>query len=166
MGRVSWHIRRMLARNVETIEDAVAARLCRGVRRLLWSLGYASVAEFPLANGRRADVLGLTDGGEIVIVEIKSSVADFRSDQKWPDYLDYCDSFFFAVSEEFPNELIPESCGLILADAFGAPPSRARSPVERLKPWRPATKAWWAPSPESPPADCTGWKIRCWASRP
>jgi hypothetical protein len=121
----------MFAMDVETIEDAVASRLCQGVRRLLWSLGYASLGEFPLPNGRRADVLGVTDGGEIIIVEIKSSVADFRSDQKWPDYLDYCDSFFFAVSEEFPNELIPESCGLILADAFGAAIARG-SPVERL----------------------------------
>ena len=34
--------------------------------------------------------------------EIKSSLEDFRTDRKWRDYLDYCDSFFFAVAEDFP----------------------------------------------------------------
>jgi hypothetical protein len=119
--------------NAETAlsESPTALRLCRGVRRMLWMLGYASLPEFPLANGRRADVFGVTRGSEIVIVEIKSSIADFRSDQKWPDYRDFCDSFFFAVDDSFPSELIPESCGLILADAFGAEIVRG-APVERL----------------------------------
>jgi hypothetical protein len=113
------------------IEERAAARLCRGVRRLLWGLGYATLGEFPLANGRRADVLGLTRGSEIVIVEIKSSIADFRTDLKWPDYRAFCDTFFFAVGEDFPRELIPEQCGLIVADGFGAAIVRG-SPVERL----------------------------------
>jgi hypothetical protein len=111
--------------------EATAKRLCRGVRRLLWSLGYASVTEFPLANGRRADVFAATASCDIAIVEIKSSVVDFRTDQKWPEYRAYCDSFFFAVAEDFPRALIPESCGLIVADGFGAAILRG-SPLERL----------------------------------
>jgi hypothetical protein len=111
--------------------EATAARLCRGARRLLWSLGYSTLTEFPLANGRRADVFGLAACGDTTIVEVKSSIVDFRTDQKWPEYRDYCDSFFFAVGEDFPRALIPAECGLIVADGFGAAILRG-APVERL----------------------------------
>ena len=113
------------------LEERIAHRLCRGVRRLLWGRRYASITEFPLANGRRADIFGVTDGGQIAIVEVKSSIVDFRTDQKWPDYRAYCDTFYFAVGEDFPQELIPGHCGLIVADAFGAAVIRP-SPVEKL----------------------------------
>jgi hypothetical protein len=94
--------------------------LCRGVCRALAHLGFATLAEVALANGRRADVMALGRDGELVIVEIKSSVADFKSDRKWPEYRDFCDRLYFAVPAGFPTELIPEDCGLILADPFGA----------------------------------------------
>jgi hypothetical protein len=94
--------------------------LCRGVCRALAQRGFATLPEVSLANGRRADVLALGRDGELVIVEIKSSVADFRSDRKWPEYRDYCDRLYFAVAAGFPRELIPEECGLIVADGFGA----------------------------------------------
>jgi hypothetical protein len=83
-------------------------------------LGYAALVEFPLANGRRADVLALGRRGEIIAVEIKTSVADFRADQKWPSYRDFADRLYFAVARGFPTLLIPEDCGLMVADAFGA----------------------------------------------
>jgi hypothetical protein len=113
------------------IAEPAAARLCRGTRRLLWSLGYSSLPEFPLASGRRADIIAVTGAGEIAIVEIKSSVVDFRTDQKWPEYRVWCDSFFFAVADDFPRALIPEECGLIVADGFGAAIVRG-SPIARL----------------------------------
>jgi len=113
------------------LEERIAHRLCRGVRRLLWGQRYASITEFPLANGRRADIFGVTDGCDIVIVEVKSSIVDFRTDQKWPEYRAYCDEFYFAVGEDFPRALIPDHCGLIVADAFGAAVIRP-SPVEKL----------------------------------
>jgi hypothetical protein len=97
----------------------ITAALARGVTRLLWNHGLAPILEVPLANGRRADVMGLTDRGEIWIVETKSCFEDFAVDLKWPDYIDYCDRFFFGVTEHFPREIIPEGCGLIVADAFG-----------------------------------------------
>jgi hypothetical protein len=101
-------------------EAPMAALLARGVCRALEQLGFASLLEFPLANGRRADILALGRGGELAIVEIKSSVADFRSDRKWADYRDFADRFYFAVPKIFPIALIPEDCGLIVADAFAA----------------------------------------------
>ena len=97
-----------------------AQALARGICRMLDAEGHACLHEFTLRNGRRADVIALAGDGRFTIVEIKTSVNDFRSDGKWPDYLDYCDYFYFAVPEDFPQTLIPESCGLIVADAYGA----------------------------------------------
>jgi hypothetical protein len=99
---------------------ATAAQLARGVCRALDQLGYASLVEFPLANGRRADILGVGKTGDIVIVEIKSSIADFRADRKWVIYRDFADRLYFAVPNHFPQVLIPEECGLMVADPFGA----------------------------------------------
>jgi hypothetical protein len=97
----------------------ITAALARGVTQLLMDHGLAPVLEAPLANGRRADVMALTARGEIWIVETKSCLADYACDAKWPDYLDYCDRFFFGVTEDFPRDLIPEEAGLIVADGFG-----------------------------------------------
>jgi len=102
-----------------------AALLARGVCRALAQLGYACLGEFPLASGRRADILALGRTGELMIVEIKSSVADFRADHKWPGYRDFADHLYFAVASSFPAALIPEECGLMVADAFGAAILRA-----------------------------------------
>jgi hypothetical protein len=99
---------------------ADAALLRRGVMRMLRDMGYAGLAEVALASGRRADVLGIHRNGSVVIVEIKTTVADFRADAKWPDYLDWCDRFFFAVPHDFPVGLLPEDHGVILADPYGA----------------------------------------------
>jgi len=97
-----------------------AALLSRGVCRTLAQRGYVSLLEFPLANGRRADVIALGRAGELVIVEIKTSIADFRADRKWDTYRDFSDRLYFAVPEDFPRPLIPDECGLIVADSFGA----------------------------------------------
>ena len=99
---------------------ATAALLARGVCRALGQLGYAVLVEFPLVNGRRADLLCLGKAGDFVIVEIKSSVADFRADRKWVTYRDFADRLYFAVPDHFPQALIPEECGLMVADPFGA----------------------------------------------
>jgi len=96
-----------------------AQRICRGVMRLLDGLGFASLQEFPLKARRRADVIALHGSGEIVIVEVKSGRADFQSDRKWPEYLEFCDRFFFAVEPDFPREILPVDCGLIVADVHG-----------------------------------------------
>lgn len=94
--------------------------LARGVCRFLRHAGYAVLTEFTLRNRRRVDVIALAEDGRITVVEVKSSEADFRADAKWRDYLDFCDAFYFAVPEGFPRRLIPESCGLLVADGFGA----------------------------------------------
>jgi hypothetical protein len=103
-----------------TAEMTGADLLARGVCRTLEQLGYVSLVEFPLANGRRADILALGKTGDLMIVEIKSSVADFRADRKWSTYRDFSDRLYFAVPNDFPRALIPDECGLMVADAFSA----------------------------------------------
>ena len=103
----------------------------RGVKRHLVQLGFAVVEELPLASGRRADVVGLSPSGEIWIVEVKSSLEDFRVDQKWPFYRLHSDRLFFATSPRVPLDIFPEDCGLILADAHGGEILRA-APEHRL----------------------------------
>jgi hypothetical protein len=71
----------------------------------------------------------------VVIVEVKSGVADFRADMKWPEYFDWCDRFYFAVSERFPSDILPDQTGLIIADSFGGAVVR-ESPVQTLAPAR------------------------------
>ncbi len=99
--------------------------LTRGVSRLFIDLGLSPLCEFRLANGRRADIAGLDRRGKLIIAEVKSCRADFDVDQKWPDYLDFCDQFYFAVDQDFPRELLPGTEGLIIADEFGAAIARA-----------------------------------------
>jgi hypothetical protein len=101
-------------------DPAAAAMLARGACRALARRGYASLLEFPLADGGRADILALGRTGDLIIVEIKTSVADFRADHKWGRYREFADRVYFAVPSGFPAVLIPEECGLIVADAFGA----------------------------------------------
>jgi hypothetical protein len=101
-------------------QSETALAVARGTARLLHAHGFSVVRELPLPSGRRADLVALDGGGEIWIVEIKSSVADFRADQKWHDYRAHCDRLFFATSMEVPCEIFPRDTGLIVADAFGA----------------------------------------------
>jgi hypothetical protein len=112
-------------------QSAIALAVARGTTRLLHGLGFTVVSELSLPSGRRADLLALGRDGEMWIVEIKSSVADFRADQKWTDYRVHCDRLFFATTLEVPREIFPEDAGLIVADAFGAA-IVSEAPVHRL----------------------------------
>lgn len=105
----------------------------RGVQRLLLEMSITSLPELCLPNGRRSDLLAVTRKGEIWIIEIKSSVEDFRVDRKWPEYRDYCDRFFFATHPHVPAEIFPEECGFILSDGYGAEMLR-EAPEHRLPP--------------------------------
>jgi len=101
-------------------QSATALMVARGTARLLHAHGFSVVSELPLASGRRADLVALNRNGDIWIVEIKSSVADFRADQKWVDYRLHCDRLFFATSLDVPRDIFPADAGLIIADGFGA----------------------------------------------
>ncbi|AUQ57833.1 putative protein in bacteria [Phaeobacter inhibens] len=95
-------------------------RLARGVARHMAALGFVTVEEFVPARGLRVDVMALGPKGELWVVECKSSRADFQSDSKWQGYLEWCDRYFWAVNLTFPNELLPDGSGLIIADDYDA----------------------------------------------
>lgn len=101
-------------------QSDAALAIARGTRRLLRARRFSTVTELPLASGRRADIVALAEDGTFLIVEIKSCIADFRADSKWPDYRLHCDKLYFAISAETPPEIMPDDAGLIIADEFGA----------------------------------------------
>lgn len=105
----------------------------RGVQRLMQTLNVSMLPEMPLDSGRRADLVCLSDKGEIAIVEIKTSIQDFRVDRKWPIYRLHCDRLYFATHPGVPTEIFPEECGLILTDGYDAEVLR-EAPLERLAP--------------------------------
>jgi hypothetical protein len=116
---------------IDRRQSPAALAVSRGTQRLLVTLGLSCVAELPLASGRRADLVALGGNGDIWIVEIKSSVEDFRADRKWPDYRMHCDRLFFATAAHVPLDIFPADAGLILADSYGAEVVRA-APEHRL----------------------------------
>ena len=129
---------------VDLRQSPTALRVQRGVMRLLRATyDFCCFAEVPLANGRRADVLGVGPKGEIWIVEIKSSLIDYRVDAKWPHYKDFCDRFHFAKPPELDGDIFPADEGLIVADIYGAeilrpapehplPPARRKAMMLKL----------------------------------
>jgi hypothetical protein len=108
-----------------------AQDVARGVSRLLTQEGFSPILEFTLANGRRLDVAALGNNGTVLGVEIKVAVDDLRQDNKWPDYLEFCELFYFAIPPDFPDELVPPDTGLIVADRYGGAIVRP-SPVATL----------------------------------
>ena len=116
-------------------QSETAAAVAQGTRRLLRSIGVATVCELVLGNGRRADIAGLTANGTIHIVEIKSSLHDFRSDNKWPEYADYCDHFYFAAPPDLDPDIFPRGPGFIVADHYGGEILRP-APFQKMLPAR------------------------------
>jgi hypothetical protein len=126
-----------------------ASAVARGVARLFLRNQIMVQPEVSLRNNRRADLMGISNKGEIIIVEIKCSRADLLGDQKWLEYLEYCDRFFWAVPAGFDisplqnSAFIPERAGLIIADAYDAEiarpaalallaPARRKTETQRL----------------------------------
>jgi len=111
---------------LEDLRPPTGPEVARSVCRLLFRQGIVGQCEVPLGNGRRADVIGIDEAGRITLVEVKVSLADLRSDAKWPEYLDYCDRFFWAVPDEFALDtfddprFMPDRAGLIVADRYDA----------------------------------------------
>lgn len=117
----------------ESLRLENARNVTRGARRFLRASGFSILAELPLPNGRRADLVALSADGVIRIVEVKSSHADFRADRKWLAYRTHCDRFYFAVPQDLDMAAFPLDAGLIVADAYGAVLAR-EAPVHKLAP--------------------------------
>lgn len=68
----------------------------------------------------RADVLCINMRSEIVVVETKSSAADYKSDHKWPRYKEYADRVYLAMSNltyKKVKALIPKGTAVFVVDA-------------------------------------------------
>lgn len=130
-------------------EAATAAALVRGIGRLFARNDIWCLAEMPLRGGRRADLMGVDARGRIVIVEIKVSRADLLGDGKWPEYLEFCDRFYWGLPPALDRACLeggafqPSRCGVIVADGYDAeivrpapllqlPPARRKVEIERL----------------------------------
>jgi len=126
-----------------------ALEVARGVCRLFARNDVWLVPEMPLRNGRRADLMGLDAKGHVVIVEIKTARGDLLGDGKWPDYLDFCDRFYWGLPPELDrvclegDDFRPDCCGVIVGDAYDAEiirpaplsplaPARRKVEIERL----------------------------------
>jgi hypothetical protein len=114
-------------------QSEMALFVARGTRRLLRAMKFSTLTELSLASGRRADIVALATDASIHIIEIKSSIADFRADTKWEEYRLFCDQLYFAIPESVPVEIMPENAGLIVADAYGATVLRD-APEHKLNP--------------------------------
>lgn len=108
-----------------------AADVARGVSRVLIQEGFSPILEFTLANGRRLDVAAIGADGRVAGVEIKVAIPDLKGDGKWPEYLEFCELFYFAIPPDFPDELVPPDTGLIVADRYGGAIVRP-SPIAQL----------------------------------
>lgn len=113
------------------------ARITAAIARMFIERGEACLREFTVKSGRRVDVIAITKGGEITVVEVKSSHQDFLSDSKWQDYLEWADRFYFAVDDHFDRDLLPgpETCGVIITDGFDCYEAQP-APFTKLKPAR------------------------------
>ena len=136
----AWPLSGILAMSVKAVsppvppdrrQSGVAGAIARGIARYLHALGYCVLSELPLPSGRRADLVALGVAGEVVIVEIKSSVADLRGDHKWIEYRRHCDRLYFATTHDVPRNVFPSDAGLIIADQFDATIVK-EAPVHRL----------------------------------
>lgn len=87
------------------------------LRKKYYHKTVALFKEVALSEQFRADILCLSYDDEVVIFEVKSCRADFMTDHKWKNYLDYCNYFYFVTVPDaiLPSD-IPENIGLIYFD--------------------------------------------------
>ena len=110
----------------DAFDSPAAAAVARGICRLFARNDIWCLPEMPLRNGRRADLMGIDAKGHLIIVEIKVARGDLLGDAKWPEYLDYCDRFYWGLAPHLDRACIeepgfrPERCGVIVADGYDA----------------------------------------------
>ncbi|MDN3646816.1 MmcB family DNA repair protein [Pontixanthobacter aestiaquae] len=113
-------------RTLSALSHFKAQDVARGIQRLFARNDIWCIPEMPLRNNRRADLMGIDPKGRVVIVEIKVSRADLQGDHKWPDYLDFCDKFYWGLPPDLDRSPLrsegfqPENCGVIVGDDYDA----------------------------------------------
>lgn len=100
-------------------QSEMAMMIRRGIIKGFSESDLVFLPELTLSNSRRADLISLNRKGEVIIFEIKSSIADFQADSKWHEYKAYCDKFYFVTHPSVPKEIFPENEGFVFADEHG-----------------------------------------------
>jgi len=88
----------------------------------LFKRGFVAVPDFPLPNGKKAEIFGFNES-QMAIIDIKVSKGDLLTDQTWKECLSYCHDFYFFI----PAELIELSeekmdgtgCGILVDSEEG-----------------------------------------------
>jgi len=125
----------------DTTPNVDARDVARGIGRLFARNDIWCLSEVSLKNGRRADLMGIDAKGLVIIVEIKVARGDLLGDTKWPDYLDYCDRFYWGVPPGLDRSPLdsdayqPQDCGVIVADGYDGEIVRP-APLTKLAPAR------------------------------
>ena len=73
--------------------------ILRNTMRFLSNKGYKMITEFALPNKKRVDLIGINREKKVIIIEVKSNFMSIKKDKKWENYLNYCNLFYFALSE-------------------------------------------------------------------
>jgi hypothetical protein len=95
--------------------DTLPAREIKGqVIAYFTRKGWSALDEITLPNKRRLDVCAVGPGGGLIGVETKVSEADLRQDEKWVDYLQFVDTFYFCIPEHLPAKFVHENVGLLV----------------------------------------------------
>jgi len=111
--KMQEEIRKLRKTSPKTFIEAVEATNVLSTRELkqhgelqnkalkwLYNKDYIVASEITLPNGKRVDVIGYNEQGHIIIIEVKVSILDFQKDEKWQHYLEFCDEFYFLLSNE------------------------------------------------------------------
>lgn len=90
-------------------------------RSFLYSKNHSSniivFKEVELSPHLRCDILCITYEEQVIIIELKTCKQDFKSDNKWQKYMDYCDYFyFFSPRDIVPIDEIDNKVGLLYLD--------------------------------------------------
>lgn len=90
------------ATGVKSTRKEIADALKLASANLFFRYGYSCTQELGLEawGARRADVICSKLNGQVVIIETKSSVADFKGDDKLKTYLKHCDRFYLCFTRK------------------------------------------------------------------
>lgn len=56
-------------------------------------------------GSKRADILCINSKDEVIILETKSSWQDYKTDNKWEHYLDWCHKFYFVAEDSLASRI-------------------------------------------------------------
>jgi hypothetical protein len=133
MGRRFKRRHKNLKTEIESLKNArntsprteTAEALKKASAMMFFKYGFSLTFELGILpwGRRRADVIGCKIKGDLVLIEVKSSVADFRSDDKWTEYLPFADRVYLAFTKEVAKKIynnhelkarIPKRVGILV----------------------------------------------------